>query len=58
MGILAGGGDERSTAILNGALVMLNAEIDGVSLADVGEDGVYLEFRGDRQYIRIGEFTR
>lgn len=58
MGILAGGEDERSTAILNGALVMLNAEIDGVTLADVGEDGVYLEFRGDRQYIRIGEFTR
>ena len=58
MGILAGGESGRSTAILNGALVMLDASMDGVTLADVGEDGVYLEFKGDRQYIRIGEHTR
>lgn len=58
VGILSGGGGRRSTAILNGSLVMIDAQIEGVTLAEVSEEGVYLEFMGDRQFIRIGEHTR
>lgn len=58
MGVLAGNQHRKSTAILNGTLVMLDGQMDGVTLAEVTEDGVYLEFEGDRQFIRIGEHTR
>ncbi len=58
VGILSGGANRRNTAILNGSLVMVDAQIEGVTLAEVTEEGVYLEFMGDRQFIRIGEHTR
>jgi hypothetical protein len=47
----------QSSAILNGRLLAVGEQIDGVSLVEVAADGVTLAYKGKRRFLRTGEHT-
>lgn len=56
-GTLTAGGNQRASAILNGRMVKANRMIDGVRLVGLSEEGVTLEFRGERRFVETGQST-
>jgi hypothetical protein len=56
-GMVAGSTPNKTSAILNGILIAQHQTIDGIELVEVKSDGVVLEYKHTRKYLRIGEST-
>lgn len=57
LGSLARAGGGKSSAILNGKLVLVGDEIEGVTLVEVAANGVTLDLKGQRLFLKIGDET-
>jgi hypothetical protein len=48
------GKGKKGTARLNGQLLVVGEEIDGVRLVELSEYGVVIEYKGERQNLKLG----
>lgn len=56
-GVMAQTGPGQGSAIINGTVVEIGEKIEGVRLLEVQRNGVLLEFRGNTQFVRVGQST-
>lgn len=50
-----GAARQRSAAFINAEMVEEGEQIEGVVLVEVGSAGVWLEFSGERKFLRVGQ---
>ncbi|MBU1908447.1 MAG: hypothetical protein KJ726_00175, partial [Verrucomicrobia bacterium] len=56
MGVLTGTrGGSGGSAFLNNTTVEAGDTLQGVRLLEVQSEGVWLEYQGERKYLRIGQ---
>lgn len=58
MGVLAHGGPGEGAAIINGEIVSVDEQVEGVTVAEVGTSGVWLEYQGRKRFVKVGRSTR
>lgn len=56
-GVMAQTGPAQGSAIINGTMVEIGEKIEGVRLVEVRRSGVLLEFKGNTQFVRVGQST-
>ena len=56
-GVLARPNPTHSSAVINGQLVDVQSQLLGVTLRQVKQTGVVLEFRGEEKFVRVGQVT-
>lgn len=56
-GVMAQAGPAQGSAIINGTMVEIGEKIEGVRLVEVRRSGVLLEFKGNTQFVRVGQST-
>lgn len=55
MGVMAGRGVSKPSALLNGVEVEVEETLSGVRLLNVEPGGVWLEYGGEKKYLRVGQ---
>lgn len=53
-GVLRGIASGQGAARINGKMIFVGGEIEGVKLIEVKDDGVVLEFGGERKFLKVG----
>lgn len=53
-GILRGVGTEESTALINGKMIRIGQEVEGVKLVEIQSDGIILKYGSENKFLRIG----
>ncbi len=56
-GVMAQTMPGQGSAIINGTVVEVGERIDGARLVEVQRNGVLLEFKGNTQFVRVGQST-
>ncbi len=56
-GVMAQTGPGQGSAIINGTVVEIGEKIEGARLMEVQRNGVLLEYRGNTQFVRVGQST-
>ena len=57
LGVMARSEVGRGSAIINNTVVEVGEEIEGARLLEVRNNGVMLQYNGDKQFVRVGQST-
>ena len=52
------GKGKSGTAVIDDSVIGVDETVKGVRLVSIEEQGVELEYRGERRFLRVGKSTR
>ncbi|MBN1269897.1 MAG: hypothetical protein JXB04_09930 [Kiritimatiellae bacterium] len=58
MGVLTKGPAGEGSVIINGDIIEVDEQVEGVTVREVDTSGVWLEYGGRRRFVKVGRSTR